>query len=286
MKPLRRALLTLSLSAVSLSGLACQTGSLTEEETLIGEASAGLTVAEESGDVTADAVGLESTSELGLSAEDSAQLPPTTTEADGVCDFSALKQRVMKAYDTNGDGQLGPGERQALRAELQDRVGDRIGQRIAARFGMLHRLHVMKRLRWVFDENSDGELSTDERTAMIDALEARCERRRATLLEKFDANGDGALDATERAAAKDALVARLTAMHQAVLATYDTNGNGVLDDGERAQLRADRLAAYRARRAELIATYDVNGDGALDDAEKLALKKAIQTRIIEGRDAE
>jgi hypothetical protein len=282
MKPLRSALLTLAVSALSLGGIACQSGTLTEEETLVGEASAALTVAEESGDVTADAVGLESTADLSASAEESAELPPTTTESDGVCDFRVQKQRVLAKYDTDGDGTLSATEREALRADLKARVG----HPVAVRFAVGHRAHVMKRLRWVFDENNDHSLSSEERTAMIDALEARCERIRGNVMERFDSNGDGELDSTEKQAAKQALIARLQASRQQLLAKYDANGNGVLDNGERLQLRADRITAFQARRAELIATYDVNGDGTLDDAEKLALKKAIQQRIVEGRNAE
>ena len=112
MKPLRSALLTLAVSALSLGGIACQSGTLTEEETLVGEASAALTVAEESGDVTADAVGLESTADLSASAEESAELPPTTTESDGVCDFRVQKQRVdlsRSAPDATGGPQEGEG---------------------------------------------------------------------------------------------------------------------------------------------------------------------------------
>lgn len=281
MKPLRTALLTLSLSAASLGGVACQSP-LTDEESLVGEASAAVTIAEETGDVTADAVALESSSDLSTSADLSAELPPATTESDGVCDFSAQRQRIMARYDANGDGKLSLAERQALRGDLEDATR----HPVAVRFALAHRGHVMQRLRWVFDENNDGVLSTEERTALVDALEARCERIHATVMERFDANGDGTLDATERQAVKDALVARLRAARQAILEKYDTNGNGVLDHGERVALREDRVAAFQARKAELIDAYDVNDDGTLDDAEKLALKQAIQRRIIEGRDAE
>jgi len=162
----------------------------------------------------------------------------------------------------------------------------RVGHPIAARFAIRHRIHVLKRLKWAFDENSDGSLSTDERTAMVDAMEARCLRLRAAVLEKFDANTDGALDAAEKQAAKAALQAKVQALKQAVLTKYDVNGNGALDDGERLALRSDRIAAFKTKRAEVVARFDTNADGRLNDAEKLALKRAIQQRVAEGKDAE
>jgi hypothetical protein len=282
MKTLRKSLLTLSLTALSVGGLACQGPAMTEEEIMVGEASSALTVAEESGDVTADAVGGEDTAALTASGEEAAVLPQTPSDADGVCDLGARRQRVIARYDTNGDGRLGVVERDALRDDLQARVG----HPVALRFGLMHRAHVIKRLKWVFDSNLDGTLSSDERTAMVDALEARCERIRANVIERFDANGDGSLDAAEKQAAKDALVARLQAHRQQVLGQYDTNANGVLDDGERQQLRTDRIEAFQTRRAAVVAQFDVNDDGALSDAEKTALKQAIVQRIIDGRDAE
>lgn len=279
MHPLRKTLLTLSLAAVSLGGLACGRAPMTEDETVVGQASSALELADESGDVTADAVGGESELVSVASAEESAALPDMSGDASGVCDLQSRRQRVLARYDANANGQLDPSEVQALKADLADRS-------LAVRFGVAHRRHVMRRLHWVFDENADGQLSADERTALVDALEARCERIKAQVLARFDANTDGRLDETERQAAKDALRARVQAFRAQVLNRYDANGNGVLDDGERAALRDDRLAAFRARRAELVAQFDANADGALDATESLALKQAIQQRIADGRDAE
>lgn len=281
MKTFRKTLLTLSLTAVSVGGLACAGGAPSEEEAMVGEASAALTVAEESGDVTADAVGAESATELASSAQESAALPELPGDADGVCDFGARRARIMARYDANGDGRLGPAERQQLKNDLEARTGG-----FALRFGVMHRVHALKRLRWVFDTNNDGTLSTEERTAMMDALEARCERIRANVLARFDANGNGTLEDSEKQAAKDALRARIQAFRQNLLTRYDVNGNGVLDDTEREQLRADRVAAFQARKAEVVAQYDTDGDGVLNDAEKTALKNAIIQRIINGQDAE
>jgi hypothetical protein len=279
MHSLRKTLLTLSLAAASLGGLACGRGAMPEDETVVGQASAALELSDESGDVTADAVGGESDLVSAASADESAALPEMSAGASGVCDLQGRRQRVLARYDTNTNGQLDPAEVQALKADLADRS-------FAVRFGVAHRRHVLRRLHWVFDENADGQLSADERTALVDTLEARCERIKAQVLARFDANANGRLDETERQAAKEALRARVQAFRAQVLSRYDANGNGVLDDGERAALRDDRSAAFRARRAELVAQFDANGDGALDAAETASLKQAIQQRVVEGRDAE
>jgi Ca2+-binding EF-hand superfamily protein len=281
MTHLRRALLTVGLAALSLAGSACQ-GNLSEDETLSGEAASALMAAEESGDVTADAAGAESIEVLSAQAEASAALPSLPDDAAGTCDFSAHRQRVLARYDADADGKLNAPERRALKADLETRFGSPL----AVRFGLAHRAHVVRRAQWLFDENGDGQLSSDERTAMVDAFEARCRQVHARVLERFDADGSGKLEQTERQAAFEALRARVQAHRQTLLSEYDSNTNGVLDDGERLALRADRLAAFQTRRAALIEQFDANGDGTLGAVEVRALKQAIITRLIEGRDAE
>jgi hypothetical protein len=281
MKPLRHPLLALSMSALSLGLLACS-GPLSEDDALVGEATAYLSAGEETGSLAAEASGAESDAAAAGLVDESMELPSMPPEASGVCDLEGRRQRVLSRYDEDGDGQLGPTERRALARELEARVG----HPMAVRFAIRHRVHVLKRLKWAFDENGDGALSTDERTALVDAMEARCLRLRTAALERFDANANGQLDAPERQAAKEALAARIAAARAEVLTAHDANGNGVLDDGERAALKAERLAALRAKRAEVVSRFDADGSGSLDAAETLALKRAIQTRVAEGRDAE
>jgi hypothetical protein len=281
MNPLRHTLLSLSLLAVASSTAGCQ-GAMSEEDQDLGEASSYLTLSEETGEAAGDSVALESPETLTSSAEDTAALPELPADADGVCDLRGARQRVLARYDDNGNGQLDPAERVALRRDLVAMSS----RPMAARFVLRHRAAVMTRVRWAFDENGDGVLSSDERTALVDALQARCERRRAELLSRFDANGDGTLDATERAAVKAALVAKVQAQRQALLARYDANGNGVLDDGERVALRNDLVAAWQAKRAQVVTQFDANGNGALDAGERMTLKQALQQRIAEGRDAD
>ncbi|MCA2980101.1 MAG: calcium-binding protein [Myxococcaceae bacterium] len=280
MTSLRRALLTLSLSTLPLSGAACQ-GSMSDEEALVGEATSSLTVGEETGDLGAEAAAGQSDSALEALATDASELPGVPDDAPGVCDVEGRRRRVLARYDENGDGQLGPAERAQLSRDLSAR-----GAPLAARLALRHRAAVMERVRWAFDENADGALSADERTALVDALEARCLRRRAAVVAAFDGDRDGALDVTERQAAKAALQAKVQALRQQVLAKHDANGNGALDDAEKVALRRELVAAWKATRAEVVKRFDANGDGALDDGERLALKRALQQRIAEGRDAE
>jgi Ca2+-binding EF-hand superfamily protein len=281
MRPLRTALFTLSLSTLALGSLGCQSGTLTPTEALVGSAASALTVAEESGDVTADAVGAESPTALADQADLSASVPSAPSDAIGVCDLDAQRQRVLARYDADGNGVLDATELRALSEDVEARVGSPL----AVRFGLGFRAHVVRRLHWLFDENGDGTLSSDERTAMVDALEARCVRIRAQVLATFDANGNGVLDPSERQAARDAVRARLEAARAAVLTKYDLDGDGVLEPVERLALRADRVAAFLVHRAAVIAEFDANHDGTLDAAEVKALKQALITRLIEGRDA-
>lgn len=279
--PLHRAALATALALAALAGPSCAVA-LSVEEALLGDAASSAALSEETGDVTGDAVAGNDLAALTSEAEVSAALPVAPADAVGVCDLDAQRSRILARYDGDGDGRLDASERATLRADLEAAAGSPL----AVRLGLGFRAHVVRRLHWIFDTDGDGVLSVEERTAMLDALEARCERVRATLLTRFDTNGNGSLDASERQAARDAFLARVAAARAALLATYDANANGVLDDGERLQLRADRLAAFQARRAALVAQYDTDRSGSLDATELLALKQAIIQRITEGRDAE
>jgi Ca2+-binding EF-hand superfamily protein len=204
-----------------------------------------------------------------------------------VCDFNARRQEVLARYDANGNGQLEREEARRLRADLAP-LGRGPSHMGPGRFGEGMRPHsrgqAFGRVRWAFDEDGDGALSTEERAALVDALQARCQRRYQQALERFDANQDGQLDEAERQAAREAARAAFEARRQELLAQYDTDGNGVLDAEERMRLHEERMAAARARRQELLAQYDTDGDGTLSTEEALPLRKEIQRRIIEGPD--
>lgn len=284
--PSHRRLLAAALCFTLPLGLvACGGASPGEEELYVGEAAAFLASSEEGGAIGADAVAdADTTTVQAIATEDADGVNQEPTDNGGLCDFSARRRAVLEKYDENGDGTLGRAELRALKEDLGERR-DTIRPRLA-QVGQRARHWAFWRVRWAFDEDGSGTLSTEERTALVDAMEARCERLRAQRLETFDANGDGTLDEAERQAAREAVRARWQARRQALLAEYDTNGNGVLDDGERVALRQDRVAEAQERRATLMATYDTNRDGRLSTEEALPLRKEIQRRIIEGRDSE
>jgi Ca2+-binding EF-hand superfamily protein len=278
-----RRLLAALLVTLPLGTLGCNAG-LSEEDLALGEAAAFIVASEESGAIGADAVADASPEDLAtLGAEDMATATTEPVDDGNVCDFGARRQAVLEKYDANGNGTLDRPELRELKADLGE--GGIFRPRLA-QIGRRARHQAFWRVRWAFDEDGDRTLSTEERTALVDALRARCERRRAERLEAYDANKDGTLDDAERQAAREAVRAKWEAKRQELLAKYDANGNGTLEDAERAVLREERIAAARARRAALLAQYDTDGDGRLSTAEALPLRKELQRRIIEGHDAE
>lgn len=65
-----------------------------------------------------------------------------------------------------------------------------------------------------YDKNGDGQISEEERKAMIEERRKENEAREKERLKKYDKNGDGKLDDTERAAAReDFLKARRASTH-------------------------------------------------------------------------
>lgn len=290
----RRRLLTAALClALPLGGVACN-GMMDESELALNEATAFLTVTDESGPIGRDAVASATPESLSAMAEEEANTATEApTDAAAVCDFSARRQEVLGRYDTNSNGKLDGEEMRRMRGDFGMGGGMRAGMepggmspgmRLPMRGERGARHMAFGRVRWAFDENGDGTLSTEERAALVDALEARCQRLYQQALERFDANGDGQLDETERQAARDAARAAHEARRQELLTRYDANGNGVLDFTERQQFRADRRAAMEARRQEVLARFDTNGDGRLSPEEALPLRREIQARIINGED--
>lgn len=274
---LRAALTFAALSALTAG---CGRTQMSDEEVLTGEAAAALTVSEEASDVGADGIALAPEGELDGAAAEAADEPVDNVPqgVGNVCNFGERRKQVLADYDADGDGKLNEVERKALRDDL-GKVGERPK---FARLGWRFRHYGFRVVRWAFDENGDRELSAEERAAMVDALEARCERIKTRLLNKFDTDKDGKLSESERQAIRDDVRAALRKKFQDLLAKYDANHSGVLEPRERLQIREDILKQLRARRAELVAKYDTNQDGKLSVEEALALRQAIQKRIIEG----
>jgi Ca2+-binding EF-hand superfamily protein len=279
--PYRRLLTAALCFALPLGSVACNPAP-GEAELAMGEAAAYITTSEESGDIGADALVDASTDTLSpMIAESVDTATEAPAESAGMCDFSARRQEVLEKYDTNHDGRLDRAELRALREDLAT-SGRTPG---FARGGLRLRPWAFWRVRWAFDEDGTGTLSTEERTALVDALEARCQRLRQQFLEKYDTNRDGTLDEAERMAARQDIRAAWEQKRQELLARYDANANGTLELTERAQIREDRLAAARTQRQALLAQYDTNQDGRLSPEEALPLREEIQRRIIEGHGA-
>lgn len=281
---LRTCLASLAAASLAALGLAACGSVPTESALLEGSATAVALVSEDEGAVGEGAVATE-TDEAPAFGVDEAAGDEVDRDAAGeaqahdACDFRARRARIRAQYDANGDGQLDATERAALRADIGERVDHRLPDGFAGRVARRVRHVAFRRVLWAFDENNDGRLSMEERTAMVDALENRCRILRARVLSRFDSSGDGTLQPAELAAARQAFRERLAARKAAVLARYDANGDGTLDREEREAFKRDLIARARARRAELMAQFDVSGDGTLQPAELAALKAYVRARI-------
>lgn len=102
---------------------------------------------------------------------------------DDQSDRGERRARTLEKYDSDGDGVLSDGERDALHEARKGRHGGKRGRRLER-----------------FDTDGDGQLSDSERTA---AREKRGDRQARTL-ERFDADGDGQLSGSEKGAARAA----------------------------------------------------------------------------------
>lgn len=177
------------------------------------------------------------------------------------CGFGAIVARVIERFDSDGSGDLGEEERAALADEFGD-PSERFELLVSA-----------------YDSDGSGALEASELDRVKADLEARCENRRAELLERFDVNGDGSLDEGEREAAREALHERFAARHAARLERFDRNGDGRLGPLERRRaggVLRDRLAE---RREAIIDEFDVDQDGELDAAEREALAEHLRTCV-------
>ncbi len=198
-------------------------------------------------------------------------------EADpaGSCEPGALRARVVARYDADGDGTLSEEERQDLRDDVE---GLPVLRRALERHRVLRRA-VLHRLRFVYDANDDGRLDETERQTLKDDLIARCEARRAQILERYDVDGSGDLSDAEKDQLRADVRARLLALRAELLERFDANGDGMLDVTERDAVRDAVRARHEALRAELKERFDANGDGVLDAVERDALREHLRQRI-------
>jgi Ca2+-binding EF-hand superfamily protein len=204
-------------------------------------------------------------------------------EAIFSCDFIALRQQIKARFDVNNDGKLDREERAELQAQLDDHPRVRFARKILlGKPGRKPHFGVWKRIKWAFDADNDGTLNEEERAALIEASQQRCERRRANFVERFDTDNDGELTQDELRAGLTEVKARWQERRTEFLAQWDTNGDGQLDDAERAELREHIRSRKEEIRTHVKEVYDVNGNGMLDADELAALKAEIRRRYVEG----
>ena len=134
------------------------------------------------------------------------------------------RAKLIKKFDANGDGVLGPREKAALK-----------------------QFRKAKRLKR-FDLNKNGKIDANERAAMKKARKARNGKwgkrgkrmNRAQMLKKFDLNKNGKIDRAERAA-----------MHRARtnkrFARLDLNNDGVIT---KAEFRKATMQKWNKRRGQ------------------------------------
>jgi Ca2+-binding EF-hand superfamily protein len=215
-----------------------------------------------------------------------------------------LRDRVLKAFDTDKDGKLKGAERDKANTALAS--GRVPGEPASAGRGASAATGAR---RWVstggagqvgaggsvqrsaggwgytrpedlkaHDTDGDGELSNDERQAMY---KARQEQWRVT---QHDKDKDGKLNDAEREAMEAEKARRAEQIRKyreqaeqqrkEQLATYDTDGDGQLSNDE-------RQAMYKAMREQwMVKRHDKDKDGKLDDAEREAME-AEQARWAE-----
>jgi hypothetical protein len=126
-----------------------------------------------------------------------------------------LRERVLKKFDKNGNGQLDPDERQAAKEAMEKRQGES-GGLSGTKESAQQDPDRMKRILEAFDLNKDGKLDDAERAAAKAEREKRrgqapasagrgpaSEKMRDEMLKRFDRDGDGKLSDAERAAAKE-----------------------------------------------------------------------------------
>ncbi|MFO0727268.1 MAG: hypothetical protein U1E65_26045 [Myxococcota bacterium] len=213
----------------------------------------------------------------GQADEGSSDMSATPPAGDDeVCDFDALKARVIQNYDANGDGRLDNGEGAALLADLKENRGER---GLLGRIALRVRHRVMSRVRWAFDVDGNGMLDETERATYVDAMEARCRAHREAVLAKYDLDHSGHLDVAERAQLRADRAARHLALWTAAVRRYDQNGDGKLDKTE---LKDGLKADFIARRQAVKAAFDQDGDGKLEDSEIDALKAAVRDAVESG----
>ena len=230
-------------------------------------------------------LGTEEGDESG-SAEEAADV-----EEQFACSFDEIKERIRTRFDRNGNSEVENEEQEEMNEAYSDDDDDDAskeddgelarpnrpkaheGDRDARR---LHRHHKLRRLRWIYDADNSKKLDDAEKANFRADIEARCEAKRAIILENFDTDSDGTLSAEEIEAARAARRARHEERRETFVGNTDDNGDGEISREEIGAAREARKDSRQARRAALKTQYDADGDGELNDEEKSALRDYLR----------
>ena len=144
---------------------------------------------------------------------------------DGDSDrHKAMREKLLKEFDKDGDGELSDEEKKAAREAWAKRREDR-NKREAA----VHAKFVQK-----YDTDGDGKLSEQERKSAHAAMTEAYEAFKAEMVKLYDADGDGKLSEEERQTARDK-------EKEKMLEKFDKDGDGELNKEERQAAFDDML---------------------------------------------
>jgi Ca2+-binding EF-hand superfamily protein len=201
-------------------------------------------------------------------------------------------QQIRAKYDLDNDGKLSDDEEQRMREQetlvpeawfLSGawRVGGaggkheppapQGGSRPTASASAPATQPSREMLKIYHDKDGDGELSGQERQAMMQDLLKQAQQEVLQLwLRRYDANNNGALDAEEtakmqqeREQEQDKFTEQLRKAHRDYVMTWDKDGDGSHSAEEMKQL----LAESAKLKAEHVNRWDMDGDGELSPEE-------------------
>lgn len=217
-----------------------------------------------------------------------------------------VKKRVLGAFDANKDGRLaGPERDKANRALAAGKIpaaaptgsvrvaavpaggsggergegGEPVVMSSSGNGVVVQQRRMNMRYREEFDADKDGELSDDERQAMMEHYRARAaEARRRRQLQRYDKNGDGQLDADETAAMEAERAERRRRVEERrreFMSRWDQDGDGELNDAERNNMRDHFRQQAAEWRSQWTARWDADGDGELSEEENRVARQRM-----------
>lgn len=162
-----------------------------------------------------------------------------------------LRERLLEAFDADGDGKLTGAERDKARESMK--------KRRAARH---------KKILETFDADGDGELNAEERKEAIEEMHKRYRARRKEGQAGKDNDGEGEKDGNQAAPKMP------EALKAQILDAFDVDGDGALSRREFAPIhRAFKPEGGRHRKMpealkkKLLEAFDADGDGELNQEE-------------------